>query len=115
MSEVTPNFKVARVRSRRHLDWIATLPCSVPGCLPRHRETVVPHHLTCSPEPKARGLKSGDNWTLPLCAAVHHGPGIAGSLHDAGDERAWWARHGLDPIAICERLAAVSRAMGLLP
>lgn len=113
MTEVTTRFKVPRVRSRRHLDWVATLCCAVPGCPIAHRDTVVPHHLTCGPEPKARGLKASDIWTVPLCYR-HHGPGVAGSLHERGDERAWWADKGLDPIVMASWLAFLSMRQGRL-
>lgn len=112
VNEIRTFFKTPRVRSRRHLDWIATLPCVIPGCT-RYRETVVPHHLTCGPEPKARSLKASDHFTLPLCHR-HHGPGFPGSLHDRGDERAWWRERDLDPIVMTAWLAFHSRCLGIL-
>lgn len=99
--QVTPNFRQKRIRSPKHLARLRKLPCSIPGCRPYWQ--VVAHHLTCSPQPKARGLTAGDDWAVPLCLA-HHGPGFAGSLHDAGNERSWWARKGIDPLALAERL-----------
>lgn len=42
-------------------------------------------------EPSAMGLKSGDEFAVPLCA-IHHR-----SLHAAGDEAVWWALQGVDP------------------
>jgi hypothetical protein len=45
-----------------------------------------------------------DEYTVPLCN-IHHD-----SLHQTGDERAWWARHGiLEPLKIAGRLWAASR------
>lgn len=81
--------------------YIGSLPCSVPGC--RHLPVDV-HHLTCSPEPKARGLKAGDNWTVPLCHGLHHVAEARDGVHRAGNERAWWAGKRIDPIALAERL-----------
>ena len=52
-------------------------------------------------QPKARGLKAGDQWTVPLCRA-HHRPIFAGSLHSWGDERAWWRMHRIDPLPVAE-------------
>ncbi len=50
------------------------------------------------------GLKVSDEYTVPLCN-IHHD-----SLHQTGDERAWWARHGiLEPLKIAARLWAASR------
>lgn len=111
MSEVTTRFKTPRVRSRRHLDRLKTLRCSFPLC---RRGPVDPHHLTCSPQPKARGLTAGDDWAVPLCR-VHHDAAYPRSVHSTGREADWWAQLGIDPIALAEHHAAVSRAMGLLP
>jgi hypothetical protein len=112
MSEVVTRFKQPRVRSRRHLDRIATLPCSVPGCPTWRRETVVPHHLTCGPEPKGRGIKASDIFACPLC--FHHHLGSDEAVHARGDELAWWGELGLDPIAIASWHAFLSRKLGLL-
>jgi hypothetical protein len=81
-----------RIRSRDHMAYIRSLPCSVPGC---RREPVDVHHLTCSPEPKARSLKAGDNWTVPLCHGLHHVAQARDGVHRAGNERAWWAAGAL--------------------
>lgn len=53
---------------------------------------------------KARGLKAGDNYAVPLCAD-HHRTGRA-AVHRAGDERSWWASLKIDPIAYAHRLWA---------
>ncbi|MCH7544663.1 MAG: hypothetical protein IIB65_13630 [Proteobacteria bacterium] len=44
------------------------------------------------------GRKVSDEWVVPLCALHHR------SLHDVGDERRWWECHGIDPLAVAERL-----------
>ena len=44
------------------------------------------------------GRKVGDDWTVPLCATHHR------ALHDAGDEKAWWAKHDHDPLKQAETL-----------
>lgn len=81
-----------------HLARVRALPCCIPGC---RGNRVEPHHLTYV-QPKARGLKAGDQWTVPLCRA-HHRAGFRDSLHSRGNERAWWAGQRVDPIrlAIC--------------
>jgi hypothetical protein len=48
-------------------------------------------------EPSAMGMKSGDNWAVPLCADHH------GELHSYGDEKTWWDLQGVDPIKWCEQ------------
>ena len=97
------NFKVPRIRCEAHLKWIRTQPCMI--C----QAFATAHHLTIGPEGKGRSLKAGDNWTLPLCNE-HHLAGFPGSLHDDGNERRWWAAHGIDPIAAAEQLWAESQA-----
>jgi hypothetical protein len=53
------------------------------------------------------GLKVSDEFTVPLCNAHHD------SVHRTGEERAWWARHGiLDPLKFAARLWAASRQAG---
>ena len=91
--------KPVRMRSKEHLARVRTLRCCVHGCAGWPVEV---HHLTHA-QPKARGLKSGDQWCVSLCAA-HHNPTSHGSVHHAGDERAWWGSLGIDPMAIAERL-----------
>lgn len=100
--------KPARPRSEKHRRWVASLPCCVPQC---GRRNVQAHHLGCSPVPKARGLRPGDDWCVPVCVQ-HHDPNHQGSIHHDGGERAWWERKGLDPIAIAEKLWAASVAAG---
>jgi hypothetical protein len=90
-----------RIRSPAHMRYIGSLPCSVPGC---RREPVDVHHLTCSPEGKARGLKAGDNYVVPLCHGTHHVAEARDGVHRAGNERTWWAAKRIDPIALAERL-----------
>lgn len=97
-----------RTRSEAHLRWIRQQPCSVPGC---YRQAQA-HHLTIA-QPKAGALTAGDQWAVPLCAD-HHLAGFPDSVHTAGDERAWWARHGIDPIALAQMLWA-ERLTGGLP
>ena len=86
----------SRVRSPAHLDWIREQRCCLPGC---GAWPVEAHHLTCVGA-KGRGIKAGDDSAVPLCAAHHRGQD---SPHHAGDEAAWWSRHGVDPIETAAR------------
>jgi hypothetical protein len=95
--------KPGRIRSEQHLRWVASLPCAIAGCPNRDAQA---HHLTCGPEPKARGLKASDCWVLPLCV-IHHS-----ALHMRGDERAWWASQNFEPLPCCALLWALSVAAG---
>jgi hypothetical protein len=52
------------------------------------------------------GLKVSDEFAMPLCNGHHD------ELHRTGDERAWWARHGiLEPLKMAARLWAASRSL----
>jgi DNA recombination protein Rad52 len=90
--------KDRRLRSKDHLDFVGKQPCLVCGRRPAHA-----HHLRFA-QPRAMSLKVSDEFTVPLCAGHHD------ALHKTGDERAWWARHGIiEPLKMAERLWAASR------
>lgn len=89
--------KPDRLRSPAHLARLRTLPCCIPGCRGRN---VVGHHLTHA-QPKARGLKTGDQYAVALCFA-HHDPRSRMSVHFHGGEESWWLARGVDPIAVAE-------------
>lgn len=57
-------------------------------------------------QPKARGLKAGDQYSVPLCPDHHqNGPD---ALHKHGNEREWWERHGIDAIELSLSLWAIT-------
>jgi DNA recombination protein Rad52 len=90
--------KEQRIRDKAHLAYVANEPCLVCG-----RRPAQAHHIRFA-QPRALGLKVSDEFTVPLCNGHHD------SLHNTGDERAWWARHGiLDPLQMANRLWAASR------
>jgi DNA recombination protein Rad52 len=90
--------KENRIRDKAHLAFVAREPCLVCG-----RRPAQAHHIRFA-QPSALGLKVSDEFTVPLCNGHHD------SLHQTGDERAWWARHGiLDPLQLANRLWATSR------
>jgi DNA recombination protein Rad52 len=90
--------KDRRLRSKEHLAFVGKQPCLICGRRPAHA-----HHLRFA-QPRAMGLKVSDEFTVPLCAGHHD------AVHQTGDERAWWARHGIiEPLKMAERLWATSR------
>ena len=91
----------ARIRDAGYWAFVAADGCAVKNC---HGTPVQVHHLMCGPEPKARGLKSSDCWTLGLCVRHH------AELHAAGDERKFWAGYGIEPVAAAAALWAESQA-----
>ncbi len=44
-----------------------------------------------------------DEYTVPLCLLHHR------ELHDAGNEREWWAKRKIDPLTVAYELWAKSR------
>ena len=79
---------VERVRSVSYLANVRGKPCLVCG-LPGEA-----HHITYA-EPRAMGRKTGDHYTVPLCACHM-------KLHEAAmPERTWWATKGIDPEVWC--------------
>jgi len=90
--------KDRRLRNKEHLIFVGKQPCLICGRRPAHA-----HHLRFA-QPRAMGLKVSDEFTVPLCAGHHD------AVHKTGDERAWWARHGIiEPLKMAERLWAASR------
>jgi len=96
--------KPERIRSPRHLARLRTLACTIPEC---GRGPVDAHHLT-HVQPKGKGLKAGDQFTVPLCRWTHHSATSAAGVHSVGDEAAWWRAHGIDPLAVANDLWAES-------
>ena len=74
----------------------------MPGC---KRSDVIAHHLTIA-QPKGRSIKAGDQWTVPLCEGMHHAQAAPDGVHRDGDERRWWAKHGVDPLSLAQQLWA---------
>jgi DNA recombination protein Rad52 len=87
-----------RIRDKDHLRFVATQPCLVCGRLPAQA-----HHLKFV-QPRARGLKTSDEWVVPLCA-VHHR-----ELHDRGDERSFWESRSIDAEGAAQKLWTETRA-----
>ena len=81
-----------RHRSKEHLQFVAEQPCLICGRSPSHA-----HHVRFA-QSKGLALKVSDEFTVPLCA-IHHSEN-----HSTGDERNWWQKHNIDPLAIARRL-----------
>jgi hypothetical protein len=80
--------KPVRDRDRGHLKFLASQPCLVCGRNPSDA-----HHIRFA-EPRAMGRKVSDKFTVPICRLHHR------ELHRRGNERAWWQKHGIDPLPI---------------
>lgn len=88
-----------RQKDDKHLDFIRGLPCCVCGS----RKGVEAAHLRMASRIHGKaetgaGVKPDDVWVTPLCAE-HHRTG-KDAQHNIGEE-AFWAKHGIDPFALC--------------
>jgi ERF superfamily len=81
-----------RVRDREHVKFVAGHPCLICG-----RRPADPHHLRFA-QSRALGRKVSDEFTVPLCRGHHR------EVHRYGDEAAWWAKVGVDPLVVANAL-----------
>jgi hypothetical protein len=81
-----------RVRDREHVKFVANHPCLICG-----RRPADPHHLRFA-QSRALGRKVSDEFTVPLCRGHHR------ELHRCGDEAAWWAKVGVEPLRVANAL-----------
>jgi hypothetical protein len=96
---VTIIGKPVRERDRDHLRFVASQPCLVCGRTPSD-----PHHIKFA-EPRAMGRKVSDRFTVPVCRLHHR------ELHRRGNERHWWRKNEIDPLAIAANLWAATHAL----
>ena len=81
-----------RLRDKTHLRFVAKQPRLVCG-----RQPCDAHHLRFA-QSRGLSLKVSDEFTVPLCRAHHR------ELHRTGKETDWWAKSGLEPIALARKL-----------
>lgn len=93
--------KRQRVEDDAHLKWLRTLPCVISG----ERPVDAAHVKYADPVYGKRAVgmqeKPDDRWCLPLARRLHDD-------QHKGNEREFWARHGLDPLRIALALHACS-------
>lgn len=73
--------KVKKIRSKKHLKFIASLPCLITG-----RDDVQAAHIRIGNN-AGMALKSGDDCTIPLSCEEHAKQGRMGEI-------AYWEQHG---------------------
>lgn len=81
-----------RIRSKEHLKFVAKQPCLICGRRPSQA-----HHIRYA-QPRALSRKVSDEFVVPLCT-IHHD-----ALHRVGDEKMWWNKHSIDPMAVAADL-----------
>jgi hypothetical protein len=81
-----------RIRDREHVKFVAGHPCLICG-----RRPADPHHLRFA-QSRALGRKVSDKFTVPLCRGHHR------EIHRHGDEAAWWAKVGVEPLGVANAL-----------
>jgi hypothetical protein len=84
--------KVIRLRDKEHRQFVAHQPCVVCGRRPSD-----PHHLRFA-QPRALSRKVSDEFVVPVCRLHHR------EIHRYGDEPAWWAKIGIDPMVLAHQL-----------
>ena len=81
-----------RIRDREHVKFVAGRPCLICG-----RRPADAHHLRFA-QSRALGRKASDEFTVPLCRGHHR------EVHRCGQEAAWWAKVGVDPLGVANAL-----------
>jgi hypothetical protein len=81
-----------RVRDREHVKFVAGHPCLICG-----RRPADSHHLRFA-QSRALGRRVSDEFTVPLCRGHHR------EVHQYGDEAAWWAKVGVEPLRAANAL-----------
>src|SRR5712692_5746268 len=95
-----PIGEARRYRDKAHLKFVASQPCLICG-----RRPCDPHHIRFA-QKRALGRKVSDEFTVPLCRTHHR------ELHRARNEAGWWAKLGIDAIAIARKLWNETRSAG---
>ena len=83
---VVPISTQRRLRDKSPLEFVATQSCLVCDGAPSQA-----HHICCA-QPRARGMKVGHEWTVPIRLTHHR------ALHDAGNEADWWWSSPKEPV-----------------
>jgi len=93
--------KRPRQEDGTHLKWLRTLPCVISGERPVDAAHVRYADPVYGKREVGKAEKPDDRWCLPLARRLH-------DEQHKGNEREFWARHGLDPLRIALALHACS-------
>lgn len=89
--------KRQRVKDDAHLAWLRTLPCTITGTMPVEAAHIRYADPAYGKRETGAGEKPSDRFALPLSPDKHR-------EQHRGDERAFWARHGIDPLQVATAL-----------
>jgi hypothetical protein len=94
----------AREHDNKHLAAVRLCPCVSCDNDPAREAAHVSMSRAGKPI-KGVGNKADDRWTLPLCHGCH--VGNVDAQHNVGEAK-FWSGLGIDPLALCAELHAVS-------
>lgn len=77
------------------------MPCIVTGTRPVDAAHVSYADPRYGKRERGKGEKADDRWAVPLCRAEHD------RQHRMGDEQAYWASVGIDPLRVALALNGV--------
>lgn len=98
------NMLNMKIRNKKHLSYIRKLPYIIHDAEEFCNGTpIVAHHLTFVNDRGGVALKTGDNWTVPLCF-FHHS-----ALHNMG-ERTFWKTWQIDAEEEAKKLWEMNNA-----
>ncbi len=105
-TSAAPKRDRGRQRDEAHLALVRQLPCISTGRMDR----VEAAHLRFSEHEFGKvgpghSAKPSDEWVLPLTHDEHM------RQHDMGDEQAFWAALGIEPLKVAQQLYGISSAM----
>lgn len=101
------NFKQPRKHDKKYLGLVAQLPSVLSGKRPVHVCHVRYGDLDKGKRHTGMGEKPDDMWTVPLTPDEHQ---FGSDAQHKSNEKKWWEKHGIDPIALCKRLYAAYEA-----
>ena len=99
-----PRQRRPRVRSKRYLQFIASLPCVITGARPVECAHVRYGEAKYDKRQTGAGEKPSDIWALPLSAEMHR---LSDEAQHQHGERQWWEGRGIDPLELCVKLQRI--------
>ena len=90
-----------RQRDKKHMGFIAQLPCVICGHEPVECAHVRFADAKWNKPITGLGQKPNDRWCVPLCHKCHR---TGTDAQHRTNEREWWASKGIDVLWLCDAL-----------